>query len=114
MRTNAGHRQDANHKEIRNAFEKLGCSVVDLSPLGKGVPDLLIGYSGICCICVEVKDGTRPPSARKLTKDEEKFRMNWTGGYRLVQNVDDVTKTVQLLQGWHRAIRTASELVEAK
>lgn len=97
-------RQDSNHGDIRSAFESLGCSVCDLSALGNGRPDLLIGFGGLC-ICVEVKDGAKPPSERRLTPDEEKFRMNWKGGYRLVTNLEDVAETVKVLENWHRAIR---------
>ena len=111
MRTNAGHRLDANHKEIHAAFEKMGCSCCSLAPLGNGVGDLLVGYGGLS-IVVEVKDGTKPPSKRKLTPDEERFKMNWTGGYRLVQNVVDVAETVMVLKGWHRAIRKDSTLAK--
>ena len=96
-------RQDGNHKAIRSAFERLGCSVADLSPLGDGRPDLLIGFAGLC-LCVEVKDGSKPPSARKLTPDEERFRMDWKGGYRIVENIDHVLETVNVLKGWQRAI----------
>jgi hypothetical protein len=96
-------RLDANHKEIRAAFEKLGCSVADLSMVGKGLGDLLVGYGGLCIVC-EVKDGAKPPSARKLTPDEEKFRMNWTGGYRLVTCLDDVAETVEVLRQWRRTL----------
>lgn len=101
-------RQDSNHKEIRAAFEKLGCSVADLSPLGKGVPDLAVGYAGVA-IFVEVKDGSKPPSARKLTPDEERFRMNWKGGYRIVENLDHVQETVDVLRGWQRTLAARTE-----
>lgn len=97
-------RQDGNHKAIRAEFERAGCSVVDLSSLGHGVPDMLIGYGGLC-IPVEIKDGAKPPSKRKLTEDEERFRMNWTGGYRIVSDLDGVLETVETLRNWHRAIR---------
>lgn len=97
-------RQDENHKEVRKAFEAFGCSVCDLSQLGRGVPDILVGFGGLC-IAVEIKDSAKPPSARKLTPDEEKFRMNWKGGYRLVTNLEDVAETVKVLENWHRAIR---------
>jgi hypothetical protein len=68
------------------------------------VPDLLVGYGGLC-LPVEVKDGSKPPSARKLTPDEERFRMNWRGGYKIVEDLAGVQETVDLLQRWHRVLR---------
>ena len=105
------HRLDANHAELVSEFEKHGCSVLSLAGLGNGAPDICVGFGGLQLMC-ELKNSAQPPSKRKLTPDEERFKMNWTGGYRLVQNVDDVTKTVQLLQGWHRAIRKDSTLAK--
>ncbi len=102
------NRVDANQTEIIEAFERLGCSVANLSSLGKGVPDLLVGYGGLCCLCVEVKDGSKPPSARKLTEAQKTFHMNWKGGIKVVKDLDGVIETVSLLQKWHSAIRTAS------
>ena len=98
------HRLDANHAELVAAFEKLGCSVLSLAGLGRGAPDICVGYSGLQIMC-ELKDSAKPPSARKLTPDEEKFRMSWKGGYRIVENDVHVMETVDLLQDWHRKIR---------
>ena len=97
-------RVDANHAEIIAAFRKLGCSVLDMSGLGDGAPDICVGFGGIQIMC-ELKDGTKPPSARKLTKAEEEFRLNWTGGYKIVESLEHVAETVTLLQHWHRKLR---------
>ena len=35
---------------------------------------------------MEVKDGNKVPSARKLTDAEEKFFMEWTGGPLVIVN----------------------------
>ena len=40
-------RVDSNHIEIVKAFRKLGCSVLSLASLGKGVPDLLVAVHGV-------------------------------------------------------------------
>lgn len=94
-------RVDENHAIIVSAFRSLGCSVVDLSRVGGGVPDLLVGYGGIA-ICIECKDGGKIPSKRKLTPAQKEFRDTWKGGMRIVENLQDVEITVRLLRGWLR------------
>lgn len=93
-------RQDANHHEIADAFRKLGCSFLSMSALGDGAPDGLVGWGGIC-IPIEIKDGNKPPSARKLTDAQEEFHQKWTGGMRLVDGMEAVLETVALLKRWH-------------
>ena len=56
-------RQDANHGTIRDAFRAIGFSWVDLHELGKGRPDGMVGFGGICAL-VEIKDPAKPPSRR--------------------------------------------------
>lgn len=69
---------DANQTEIVEALRAIGCSVVSLAPLGNGCPDLLVGIFGKNLL-MEVKDGDRPPSQRKLTSLEREFRETWKG-----------------------------------
>lgn len=80
---------DANHAEIVAAFRRLGYSVADTSRLGNGFPDLVVAKAGRT-VLVEVKDGDKPPSARKLTTAEREFKATWKGEYRIVESVDDV------------------------
>lgn len=68
------------------------------------MPDLGVFMAGVGML-VEIKDGSKPPSARRLTPDEEAFRNTWTGGWRLVENLEHVKEVVEVLQNWHRAIR---------
>lgn len=65
-------RVDANHAEIVSALREAGCFVVSLAAIGKGCPDLLVGTVGKWYL-LEVKDGSKPLSARKLTPDEESW-----------------------------------------
>ena len=92
-------RVDANLSEIVAAFRKLGCSVW----VCNSEVDLVIGYGGISAL-VEVKDGSKPPSHRKLTPAQTEFRRWWTGGIRLVQDLDDVDHAVRWLRASHRVI----------
>ena len=64
-------RVDANQKEIVAELRKLGASAVAIHEIGRGCPDLLVGTLGINYL-LEVKDGTKPPSRRRLTPDEAK------------------------------------------
>lgn len=106
MRFNAGHRMDANHKTIRAEFLRLGCTWMDTYQLGDGRPDGVAALGGVC-ICVEIKDPLNIPSKRKLTPDEQEWHLTWTGGIRIVQTKEDVAETVNVLKGWHKAIREA-------
>lgn len=77
---------DANHAEVVAALRSAGCGVCDLSAVGAGVPDLLVcaptwPHSSVL---LEVKDGRKPPSARKLTPDQQRFHAAWKGAIRVV------------------------------
>ena len=92
-------RTDANLTATVDAFRELGCSV----HVTNGAWDLTVGYGGISML-VEVKDGAKKPSARKFTPAQVKFRKTWTGGIRLVQNMEDVALTVATIRKWHSLI----------
>jgi hypothetical protein len=94
---------DANHKDIADAFRKMGCSFLSLAPLGKGAPDAAIGYGGLT-VLVEIKDGAKPKSAQKLTPDQETFWDTWKGGVRLVNGMEAAIETVELLKRWQRSL----------
>lgn len=100
---------DANQTAIIAAFERMGCSVADLSSMGKGICDILVGHGGLC-ILVEIKSSKKITHRKEgqLTPAQERFWARWTGGRRLVQDNDDVAATVALLRYWHATIRTAA------
>ena len=78
------NRIDANQNKIVDAMRKAG-AVVRIISQGDGIPDLLVGYKGYT-ILMEVKDGDKVPSARKLTKAEQKFFNDWQGGLLMIVN----------------------------
>jgi hypothetical protein len=41
---------------------------------------------------LEVKDGEKPPSQRKLTADEVRFHNSWMGQIAIVNSIDDLMK----------------------
>lgn len=78
---------DANHGEIVTALRKVGASVQSLAAVGSGCPDLLVGFRG-CNFLIEVKDGAKPPSARKLTDDQTIWHGAWRGDVRIACDID--------------------------
>ena len=87
-------RIDRNHVEIVAALRKAGAFVFSLAGVGKGVPDLLIGYCGKTAL-IEIKDGAKPPSARRLTPDQLAWHGSWLGGTLAV--VDSVDAALRVL-----------------
>jgi hypothetical protein len=63
---------DANQEAIVKALRKIGALVTSLAAVGNGVPDLVVWYAGLWTM-LEVKDGNKPPSARKLTDEQAKW-----------------------------------------
>jgi hypothetical protein len=62
-------RVDANQARIVKALRKIGVAVTPLHTVGNGCGDLLASFRGIWAV-LEIKDGSKPPSARKLTPAE--------------------------------------------
>lgn len=79
---------DANQPEIIAALRKVGASVQPLHTVGQGCVDLLVGYRG-ANHCLEIKDGSKPPSARELTDDQIEWHLNWRGHAMVVNTVDE-------------------------
>lgn len=92
------HNVDSNQKEVVAAFRGYGCSVKHVHMV-KGFVDIVVGYQGVTHL-VEIKDGSKPPSARKLTPDEQDFWDHWHGELPvIVESVDDVDR---LIQAWKK------------
>lgn len=82
-------RVDSNHNEIVKSFRHLGCSVLSLASLGKGVPDLLVATHGITWL-VEVKAGKAKENALQTV-----WGASWQGSRALVRNTEDVESVVK-------------------
>jgi hypothetical protein len=74
---------DANQAEIVRALRGVGCSVSLLHGVGGGVPDLLVGRDKVTFL-IEVKDGSKPPSARVLTQCQKDWWNTWRGAMPVV------------------------------
>jgi len=81
-------RVDANQGQIVEALRAAGYSVAITSSLGNGFPDLVVGGFGRNFI-LECKDGNKPPSAQKLTRDEAIWHENWRGDTMIVNSPAD-------------------------
>jgi Holliday junction resolvase len=90
-------RADSNHTEIVKAFRACGASVLDTKQLGNGAPDIVVGLNKQC-IAVEIKDGKKVPSKRKLTPDEVKFHDEWQGWIEIVYSTEDVINLVNKIR----------------
>ena len=87
---------DRNHAEIIKALRKIsGISVFSTHAIGKGFPDIVIGYKDKNYL-IEIKDGTKPPSARKLTIDEVKFHDGWKGQVDIICDIDELLKILKI------------------
>lgn len=87
---------DENQAEIVGAFRKLGASVLLLHGVGMGCPDILVGYRGRNYL-IEIKDGKKPPSKRKLTSWQEDWHADWRGQVDVIQSVDEAVAFIKAL-----------------
>lgn len=89
-------RIDANQPEIVEALRDAGVSVTITSDVGNGFVDAVAGFRGRS-YCLEIKDGSKPPSARKLTPDEQKWHDEWKGHKAVVKSVEEAFAAVGLI-----------------
>jgi hypothetical protein len=89
-------RRDRNHAEIVAALRGAGCSVQDLAAVGGGVPDILVGRKGRNFL-LEIKDGSLPPSDRRLNDSQVAWHRAWRGQTEVVLSVEDALRVVELL-----------------
>jgi Holliday junction resolvase len=89
---------DANQAEIVAALRAVGATVTPLHAVGQGCPDILAGYGGLNFL-LEVKDGAKPPSARKLTPDQVSWHDTWRGQVAVASSVKEALKIIGALRG---------------
>ena len=86
---------DANQVEIVKALRMAGATVQSLASVGKGVPDLLIGFANKTAL-IEVKDGAKVKSKQQLTPDQIDWHANWRGG--TLATVDSIDAALRVLK----------------
>ena len=84
---------DANHALIVGALMSCGCEVQSLAAVGNGVADLLVHHvASHRLFLIEVKDGNKPPSARRLRPAQVEWHKRWP-----VTVVENVQQAVALI-----------------
>lgn len=86
--TRRAAKRDDNHAEVVKALRQAGCFVVDLADVGNGCPDLLVHgpLYPFRWQLLEIKDGAKPASARKLTPDQVRFHDSCKGPVHVVKS----------------------------
>lgn len=86
---------DANQEQIVSVLRSAGATVQSLAAIGNGCPDLLVGFNGQTLL-MEIKDGNKSPSQRKLTDDQVIWHGRWNGGALAV--VDGPEAAIRMLK----------------
>lgn len=84
---------DDNQQEVVQALLRAGASVLYLHGVGMGAPDILAGFRGRNWL-LEIKDGSKPPSARKLTQMQERWHQTWRGQVAVVESADEALAAI--------------------
>jgi Holliday junction resolvase len=100
MGTDAGRvrraaKVDANHGAITEALRKVGWMVIDMSAVGRGIPDLWACKAGRA-LWIEIKDGSKPPSRQALTEAQERFHAKCKAHQVEIVTVTSVDDAVRL------------------
>lgn len=84
---------DSNQRLLVEQMRQLGMTVSHTHMIGKGFPDVVVGYRGRNYL-FEIKNPLQAPSKRKLTQDEIIWHDRWRGQVSVVESIDDVLKIV--------------------
>lgn len=88
---------DANQPAIVKALRSVGCTVQHLHQVGSGCPDILCAIDGQLFL-IEIKDGSKPPSAQKLTPDQVIWHAEWKAEVHVVNSVERALEVVRVYQ----------------
>jgi hypothetical protein len=74
-------RRDTNHAAIADALRKAGRSVLDLSAVGGGCPDMLVGWGLAHMVLLEIKfpRTDRKSSDHPVTENQVEWHRAWRG-----------------------------------
>lgn len=96
-------RTDANQSEIVKALRATGCSVVDLSSVGMGCPDIMVGRNGVT-VLMEIKT-----EKGKLNSIQVEWHKCWKGAAAIVRTpveaidaINDAVARIERGRTWNR------------
>ncbi len=92
-------RVDENHAAIVSLLRSFGCSVISTAGVGDGFPDVVVGFHGVTHL-IEIKDGEKSPSRRRLTDDEKEWHATWQGDPVCI--VETLRGAEELVRKWYR------------
>jgi len=86
---------DDNQNLIVKQLRRCGVSVAITSMIGKGYPDLTIGFRGRNYL-IELKDGNKSASRKQLTPDEKEFFNTWNGQVNKCESFNEIALIIGL------------------
>ena len=87
-------RVDSNQPELVAEARKLGAHIQTIASIGHGCPDLLGAKNGQWFV-VEVKDGSKPPSKRRLNENQVKWHQKFDAPVWKWESVEDVRRDLK-------------------
>jgi Holliday junction resolvase len=90
---------DANHRDIVQHLQAIGCSVQSLATAGRGVPDLLVGRRAVNTL-IEVKNPKKSPKGRALRDTQVAFHLRWRGQVGVAHTPAEAEAIVNAAEKW--------------
>lgn len=75
---------DDNQPQLVQLIRAMGVSVAITSAAHDGFTDLVLGFGGVT-VLTEVKDGSKEPSRRKLTPQQQIFHGSFKGAITVIE-----------------------------
>ena len=89
---------DGNQPEIVAALRAVGASVATCQAVGKGFPDLVVGYQGRNYM-FEIKDPVQPKHRHELTPAQVEFHAGWRGDLVKIFTAKEALQYIGALRG---------------
>ena len=87
---------DGNQPAIIKALRDAGATVTPCHAVGKGFPDLVVGFCGVNYL-IEVKDPSQPKHRHELTDPQVKWHGEWQGQVAKVFTADEALRVIGVI-----------------